>query len=69
MSNVWMPAWRRVCCLVPILLCVVGIVRGQAAQESFVRISPRDPRYFELSDGRPYTPDRPEHDRAAGRFR
>jgi hypothetical protein len=22
----------------------------------FVRVSPRDPRYFELSDGRPYIP-------------
>ena len=23
---------------------------------AFVRVSPRDPRYFELSDGRPYIP-------------
>ena len=33
-----------------------GIVYGQAADKPFVRVSPRDPRYFELSDGRPYIP-------------
>ena len=27
-----------------------------ASEEAFVRVSPRDPRYFELSDGRPYIP-------------
>ncbi len=26
------------------------------APDAFVRVSPRDPRYFELSDGRPYIP-------------
>ncbi|MHB1034044.1 MAG: cellulase family glycosylhydrolase [Pirellulales bacterium] len=26
------------------------------AEATFVRVSPRDPRYFELSDGRPYIP-------------
>ena len=26
------------------------------AGDAFVRVSPRDPRYFELSDGRPYIP-------------
>ena len=29
--------------------------RGQS-EEAFVRVSPRDARYFELSDGRPYIP-------------
>ena len=30
--------------------------RAGAADEAFVRVSPRDSRYFELSDGRPYIP-------------
>ena len=42
--------------LVPVLLCSGGIVCGQATDKPFVRVSPRDPRYFELSDGRPYIP-------------
>ena len=50
------PVWRNVLCLLPVLLCSAGIVRGQAADRPFVRVSPRDPRYFELSDGRPYIP-------------
>ncbi len=29
---------------------------ARADEETFVRVSPRDPRYFELSDGRPYIP-------------
>lgn len=29
---------------------------AEKSQSAFVRISPRDPRYFELSDGRPYVP-------------
>lgn len=31
-------------------------VRGAGADGDFVRISPRDPRYLELSDGQPYIP-------------
>src|SRR5262245_61591210 len=27
-----------------------------SAPDTFVRVSPRDPRYFELSDGTPYVP-------------
>jgi hypothetical protein len=29
---------------------------AEAVATTFVRVSPRDPRYFELSDGRPYIP-------------
>lgn len=29
---------------------------SKADRNAFVRVSPRDPRYFELSDGRPYVP-------------
>jgi len=42
-----------------VLVCVLalgaGLARG-AEPEVFVRVSPRDARYFELSDGRPYIP-------------
>jgi hypothetical protein len=31
-------------------------VPGRAASDAFVRVSPRDARYFELSDGRPFVP-------------
>src|SRR5689334_13303419 len=31
-------------------------VLGGAAAESFVRVSPRDSRYLDLSDGSPYVP-------------
>ena len=30
--------------------------KAAPAAPAFVRVSPRDPRYFELSDGRPYVP-------------
>ena len=42
------------CLLIP--LCLTGIAQGQNKDGSYVRVSPRDPRYFELSDGRPYIP-------------
>jgi hypothetical protein len=42
------------CLLIP--LCLTGITRGQKMDGAYVRVSPRDPRYFELSDGRPYVP-------------
>jgi len=42
------------CLLIP--LCLTGITQGQNKADSYVRVSPRDPRYFELSDGRPYIP-------------
>jgi len=29
---------------------------AEPARDAFVRLSPRDPRYFELTDGRPYIP-------------
>ncbi|HPP51678.1 MAG TPA: hypothetical protein PK777_01920 [Thermoguttaceae bacterium] len=34
----------------------VAVSAGPKAFEVFVRVSPRDGRYFELSDGRPYVP-------------
>lgn len=44
-------------------LSLLGLSAGLAAlggatgaPDAFVRVSPRDPRYFELSDGRPYIP-------------
>jgi hypothetical protein len=39
-------------------LCLFGLCGANAifASESFVRVSPRDNRYFELSDGKPYIP-------------
>lgn len=39
-------------------LCIalVGAGAARASSDGFVRVSPRDPRYFELSDGRPYVP-------------
>jgi hypothetical protein len=41
-----------------LLTAVVLLTAPQAAttNDQFVRTSPRDPRYFELSDGRPYIP-------------
>ena len=44
--------------LVPLDLGVQGseTVGPSLAEGEFVRISPRDPRYFELTDGRPYIP-------------
>ena len=39
--------------LAVLLLSVGDVSRGE---EAFVRVSPRDSRYFELSDGRPYVP-------------
>ena len=31
-------------------------IQPSTISSDFVRVSPRDPRYFELSDGRPYIP-------------
>ena len=42
-----------------ILALIAGGLLAQsssAAETAFVRVSPRDPRYFELSDGKPYIP-------------
>ena len=52
----WTVVSRSVLCCLPVLLCWTGIVHGQETGEPFVRVSPRDSRYFELSDGRPYIP-------------
>jgi len=46
------------------LACALGLALGLALtgrvgaddRSAFVRVSPRDPRYFELSDGQPYIP-------------
>lgn len=64
--------WRRVCRnkaglpkrpwpqagLISLGLLASGLAEGAAlgAELAFVRVSPRDARYFELSDGRPYVP-------------
>ncbi len=37
-------------------LAVVAAAAAEAAPRAFVRVSPRDARYLELSDGRPYVP-------------
>jgi len=44
----------RYCLL--LLLCLLGTVCAYAQDRSYVRVSPRDSRYFELSDGRAYIP-------------
>jgi len=44
----------RRCVLV--FLCWASVLHAQEPDSPFVRVSPRDPRYFELSDGRPYIP-------------
>jgi hypothetical protein len=38
------------------LLILAALPLAAALAEPFVRVSPRDGRYFELSDGRPYIP-------------
>jgi len=44
--------------LAAVLLMLPGVSVASAVGDgnTFVRISPRDARYFELSDGRPYIP-------------
>jgi len=39
-----------------LLLGAAGVAGAQATDQPYVRVSPRDPHYFELSDGRPYIP-------------
>ena len=39
-----------------LLLGAAGVAGAQATDQPYVRVSPRDPHYFELSDGRPYVP-------------
>ncbi|MGE5294422.1 MAG: cellulase family glycosylhydrolase [Solirubrobacterales bacterium] len=56
MMNAWISAGRGVSCCLPLMLCAVATVYGQATDKPYVRVSPRNPRYFELSDGRPYIP-------------
>ena len=52
----------RLPCANILILCVlisIGSASGQDVlndRDAFVRVSPRDARYFELSDGRPYIP-------------
>ncbi|MGC8642766.1 MAG: cellulase family glycosylhydrolase [Isosphaeraceae bacterium] len=38
-------------------LCLGVETRGDDARAHYVRVSPRDPRYFETDDGRPYIPN------------
>lgn len=38
------------------ILAAAGLLLQAREGETFVRVSPRDPRYFELSDGRPFIP-------------
>lgn len=42
------------CCLLS--LCLTRIVEARTPDRPYVRVSPRDARYFELSNGRPYVP-------------
>jgi hypothetical protein len=54
--NVWASFGRGLACLLPALFCSAAMADGQTPDELHVRVSPRDPRYFDLSDGRPYIP-------------
>ena len=47
--------YTALCCLL-VPFSLTGITRGQNKDGACVRVSPRDPRYFELSNGRPYIP-------------
>jgi hypothetical protein len=47
---------RGTLCQSLLLLCLAGIGWGQSKEGPCVRVSPRDSRYFEFSDGRPYVP-------------
>ena len=50
---------RLLVALAAVALVAPGVFGASAAEgdgQAFVRISPRDARYFELSDGRPYIP-------------
>jgi len=47
---------RVVLCGLFLMACAVVAARAESAEGLFVRLSPRDCRYFELSDGRPYIP-------------
>jgi len=48
------PIGLRICAA---LVVSFGTCSAPASEQAaFVRVSPRDPRYFELSDGRPYVP-------------
>ena len=49
MTSAWLPAM----CLLACWLCMSAAAAEEAA---FIRVSPRDNRYFELSDGKPYIP-------------
>lgn len=44
------------CLLGAAVAVTLGAAAATGAEPAFVRVSPRDPRYFELSDGRPYVP-------------
>lgn len=54
--NVWMSAAGSVGCCLSLIVCSAATVHGQTTDKPYVRVSPRDSRYFELSDGRPYIP-------------
>jgi hypothetical protein len=57
MMNAWMSAGRSAgCCCLSVALCLAATAYGQTTDKPFVRVSPRDSRYFELSDGRCYIP-------------
>ena len=47
---------NRLCLAAALGLLGICYVSQISAAESFVRVSPRDSRYFELSDGKPYIP-------------
>lgn len=56
MANAFTRIGKTALWLLPVLLGPAGTAPVHAADEAFVRISPRDPRYFEQSDGQPYIP-------------
>ena len=50
----FVPSLAQAAALLALALCFSA--QAAAPADAFVRVSPRDPRYFELSDGQPYIP-------------
>ena len=73
-SNQWNHLARLHCIALALTAILTAITNSVAADPTFVRVSPRDARYLELSDGRPYVPigmnmvhpDARESDKAGG---
>lgn len=54
--NMWASLGCGMACLLSALFCSAAMADGRTPDKPYVCVSPRDPRYFELSDGRPYIP-------------